>query len=89
MINGDTMDLREKAEKRVDAKIRFQENLYKYLIVNTIIAIICFVFLESFWLLAFVMFFWGIRVIDDFFKAYSLNNYREEMIQKELSKMGD
>ena len=89
MINGDTMDLREKAEKRVDAKIRFQENLYKYLIVNTIIAIICFVFLESFWLLAFLMFFWGIRVIDDFFKAYSLNNYREEMIQKELSKMGD
>ncbi len=89
MINGDTMDLREKAEKRVDAKIRFQENLYKYLIVNTIIAIICFVFLESFWLLAFVMFFWGIRVIDDFFKAYSLNNYREEMIQKELSKIGD
>ena len=89
MINGDTMDLREKAEKRVDAKIKFQENLYKYLIVNTIIAIICFVFLESFWLLAFVMFFWGIRVIDDFFKAYSLNNYREEMIQKELSKIGD
>ncbi len=89
MINGDTMDLREKAEKRVDAKIRFQENLYKYLIVNTIMAIICFVFLESFWLLAFVMFFWGIRVIDDFFKAYSLNDYREEMIQKELSKMGD
>ena len=89
MVNGDMMDLRQKAENRVDAKIRFQENLYKYLIVNTIIAIICFVFLESFWLLAFVMFFWGIRVIDDFFKAYSLNNYREEMIQKELSKMGD
>ncbi|WP_407393246.1 2TM domain-containing protein [Methanobrevibacter sp.] len=83
------MNLREQAEKRVDAKIKFQENLYKYLIVNTIIAIICFVFLQSFWLLAFVMFFWGIGVLDDFFKAYSLNSYREEMIQKELSKMGD
>ncbi|MER2013217.1 MAG: 2TM domain-containing protein [Methanobrevibacter sp.] len=89
MVNGDTMDLRQKAENRVDAKIRFQEKLYKYLIVNTIIAIICFVFLESFWLLAFVMFFWGIGVVDEFFKAYSLNDYREEMIQKELSKMGD
>lgn len=89
MVNGDTMDLRQEAEKRVDAKIRFQENLYKYLIVNIIIATICFVFLQSFWLLAFVMFFWGIRVLDDFFKAYSLNNYREQMIQKELSKMGD
>ncbi|WP_368660143.1 2TM domain-containing protein, partial [Methanobrevibacter sp.] len=38
------MDLRYEAEKRVDAKIKFQENLYKYLIVNTIIAIISLVF---------------------------------------------
>lgn len=83
------MDLRCIAEKRVDAKIKFQENLYKYLIVNTIIAIICFVFLQSFWLLAFVMFFWGIGVLDDFFNAYSLNDYREKMVQKELQKMGD
>ena len=83
------MNLREKAEKRVDAKIKFQENLYKYLIVNTIIAIISFVFLQSFWLLACVMFFWGLGVLDDFFKAYPLNNYREDMIQKEISKMGD
>ena len=77
------------AEKRVDAKIKFKENLFKYLIVNTIIAIICFAFLQSFWLLAFVMFFWGIDVVDDFFKAYSLNDYRENMIQRELSNMGD
>ena len=83
------MDLRETAEKRVDAKIRFQENLYKYLIVNTIIAVICTVFLHSYWLLAFVMFFWGIGVIDDFFDVYSLGYHREEMIQKEISKMGD
>ncbi len=66
------MNLRQEAERRVDAKIKFQENLYKYLIVNVIIAIICFVFLQSFWLLLFVMFFWGIDVIDDFFKAYPL-----------------
>ena len=88
------MDLREKAEKRVDAKIKFQENLYKYLIVNVIIAIICFVFLQSFWLLLFVMFFWGIGVIDDFFKAYPFKdivnpNYREDMINKEISRMSD
>ena len=88
------MNLREEAERRVDAKIKFQENLYKYLIVNVIIAIICFVFLQSFWLLLFVMFFWGIGVIDDFFKAYPLEdivnpNYREEMINKEISRMSD
>ncbi|WP_298501222.1 2TM domain-containing protein [uncultured Methanobrevibacter sp.] len=88
------MSLREQAEKRVDAKIKFQENLYKYLIVNTIIAIISVVFLKSYWLLLCVMFFWGIGVLDDFFKAYSYKdifgyNYRERKIQEELSKMGD
>ncbi len=77
------------AERKVDAQIKFKENLYKYLIVNTIIAVICFVFLHSYWLLAFVMFFWGMGVLDDFFKAYPLNDCRERMIEKELSKMGD
>ena len=83
------MNLRKEAEKRVDKKIKFQENLYKYLIVNTLIAIVCFVFLQSFWLLIFVMFFWGIGVLDDFFISYSLNNCREKMIEREISKMGD
>ena len=83
------MNLRQRAEKRVDAKIEFQENLYKYLIVNVIIAIICLLFLQSFWLLFFVMFFWGIDVLDKFFKAYSIRDYREKMIQKDLLKMGE
>ena len=88
------MNLRQEAEKRVDAKIKFQENLYKYLIVNSIIAIICFVFLQSFSLLIAVMFFWGIGLLSDFFKAYPFNEMigldnREKMISKELAKMGD
>ena len=83
------MDLRQKAEQRVDAKIEFQENLYKYLIVNVIIAVICLLFLNSFWLLFLVMFFWGLDVLDKFFKAYSIKDYREKMIQKEISRMGD
>ena len=83
------MNLRQRAEKRVDAKIEFQENLFKYLIVNVIIAIISLLFLQSFWLLFFVMFFWGIGVLDKFFKAYPLRDYREKMINDELSKMGD
>ena len=88
------MNLRGQAERRVETKIKFQENLYKYLIVNTIIAIICLLFLQSFWLLFFVMFFWGIGVLEKFFKAYTFSDivsphYRENMIQKEISKMGD
>ncbi len=88
------MDLRKEAERRVDAKIKFQENLYKYLIVNTIIAIICKVFLHSYGLLLAVMFFWGISVLKDFFEAYSFDcifgyDYRERKIQEEISRMGD
>lgn len=88
------MDLRQEAEKRVDAKIKFEENLYKYLFANVIIAIISFVFLKSFWLLTLVMFFWGIGLLFDFFEAYSFENivginYRERKIQEEISKMGE
>ena len=88
------MDIRKEAERRVDAKIEFQENLYKYLIVNVILAIISILFLQSFWLLFFVMFFWGIGLLDMFFDAYSFNdivgpNYRERKIQEEISKMSD
>lgn len=83
------MNLRQRAERRVDAKIEFQENLYKYIIVNVIIAIICLLFMKSFWLLFIVMFFWGFDVLDKFFKAYSIKDYREKMIEKELSKMGE
>ena len=83
------MNLRQRAERRVDAKIEFQENLYKYIIVNVIIAIICLLFMKSFWLLFIVMFFWGFDVLDKFFNAYSIKDYREKMIEKEISKMGE
>ncbi len=88
------MDIRKEAERRVNAKIEFQENLYKYLIVNVILAIISILFLQSFWLLFLVMFFWGIGILEKFFKAYPFYdiagpNYRENMIKKEISKMGD
>ena len=89
VIGVKKMDSRQVAEKRVDAKIEFQENLYKYIVVNVIIAIICLLFMKSFWLLFIVMFFWGFGILDKFFKAYSIKDYREEMIEKELSKMGE
>lgn len=88
------MDLRLEAERKVDAKIKFEENLYKYLIVNSIIAVACFVFLQSFSLLFFVMLFWGIAVLNDFFKAYPFceiiaPNYREQMVEKKLFEIGE
>lgn len=88
------MDLRQRIEKKVDAEIKFKENLYKYLVVNLIIAGISLVFLKSFSLLMAVMLFWGIGLIHDFLKAYSFDDivgydYRERKIQEELSKLGD
>ena len=35
------------------------------------------------------LFFGGFGVLDKFFKAYSIKNHREEMIKRELSKMGE
>ena len=86
------MDMRKKAEQKVDARIKFKENLYKYLIVNVIIAFISFVFLKSYWLLILVMVFWGIGVLDDFLRAYPFENivgydYRERKINEEIRKM--
>ena len=94
MITGDMMDLRQRAEQKVDAKIKFQKNLYKYIVVNSIIAVVSFVFLKSYGLLMAIMLFWGIGVVCDFLKAYSFDNivrgnYRERMIEKEISKMGE
>lgn len=88
------MNLRENAEMRVDAKIKFKENLFKYLVTNLIIAVICLIFFKGFGILFLVMLFWGIGVLNDFFKAYSIDdfvgyNYRERKIQEELKRMGE
>ena len=86
------MNLRQRAERRVDAKIEFQENLYKYIVVNVIIAIICLLFMKSFWLLFIVMFFWGIGVFKDFLMAFVFvdrfsEDYRERKIKEEMEKL--
>lgn len=83
------MHVREKAEKRVDAKIRFQENLFKFIVSNTILAIVCFVFLGDFWLLKFTMLFGGIALLKDLFDAYPISYNRERIVENELSKRGD
>lgn len=76
-------------KKELTQKLIFKKNLYKYLVANVIIAAICLLFIKSFWILFFVMFFWGIDVLDKFFKAYSIRDYRQKMIEREISKMGE
>lgn len=86
-------NLREVAEKRVERKIKFKRNLYSYIFVNIILAIVNLVFTQEYWWFLWVVFFWGIGVLVDFLKAYVLfdkfdsEEYRERKIQEEMEKL--
>ena len=78
--------LRERAERRVDRKIKFYRNLKAYVIVNAILAIINWLCTPEFW---WVMF----GVLVDFLKAYVLvdnwdsEDFRERKIEEEMMKL--
>lgn len=84
---------RARAEEIVDKKIKFYRNLKAYIITNTILLIINWIFTAEFWWVAFPLFFWGIGVIKDFLNAYIFINsfesedYRERKIKEEIEKL--
>ncbi|MBE6490173.1 MAG: 2TM domain-containing protein [Methanobrevibacter sp.] len=86
-------DLRQRAEKRVDAKIKFYKNFTAYVAVNAILAVINWIVTPEFWWVMFPVFFWGIGVFVDFLKAFVLTDkfesedYRERKIQEEMEKL--
>ena len=87
-------DIRSRAEKRVDDKIKFYRNFTAYVIVNAMLAIINWYFTPEFWWVAFPLFFWGIGVLKDFLTAFvfvNLDNesYRKRKIQEEMEKLRD
>lgn len=82
----------EKAAEKVDRKIKFYRNFMAYVIVNAFLALINFLFTPFYWWVLFPMFFWGIGVVVDFFKAFVFNDafsgdYRERKIAEEMEKM--
>ena len=85
--------IRELAEKRADAKIKFYKNFKAYIIVNAFLAVINFIFTPDFWWVLFPVFFWGIGVLVDFLKAFvfadkfDTEEYRERKIQEEMEKL--
>ena len=86
-------NLRVRAEERVDNKLKFYRNLLAYVIVNTILAIVNWIFTPEFWWVAFPLFFWGIGVVKDFliafvFDEFGNESYRERKIQEEMEKLG-
>ena len=85
--------LRERAERRVDIKIKFYRNLKAYVIVNAVLVIINWLCTPEFWWVLFPVFFWGIGVLVDFLKAYILvdnwdsEDFRERKIEEEMMKL--
>lgn len=82
----------EKAEKIVDRKIKFFNEFKAYIIVNAVLALINFIFTPEFWWVMFPLFFWGIGVLVDFFKAFVFSDnfseeYRQRKIAEEMEKM--
>lgn len=90
-----TNSLRQRAEERVNLKIKFYRNLKVYIIVNIILFFINWLCSPSFWWVMFPVFFWGIGVLADFLKAFVFidsfdsESYRERKIQEEMEKLRD
>ena len=87
-------NLRSRAEERVDAKIKFYINFTCYIIVNSILFVLNWLYTPEFWWVAFPVFFWGIGVFMNFLKAFVFINkfdgyYRERKIQEEMEKLGN
>ena len=86
-------ELRARAEQRIDAKIKFYVDFIVYIIVNSILFAINWLYTPEFWWVAFPLFFWGIGVLMKFLKAFVFidmfdEDYRERKIQKEMEKLG-
>lgn len=88
----DDQDLRQEAEKRVEAKMGFRNNLISYTVVNTIIFIIWLVtaLLGATWFPWFIfpLVGWGIGLGFHAWEVYGEGSkMQESMVQKEIEKM--
>ncbi|ADC46511.1 hypothetical protein mru_0660 [Methanobrevibacter ruminantium M1] len=84
--------LYDKAERRVDEKIKFYRHLYSYIAVNVILAVINLIFFKGDWWFLWVSLFWGIGLVSHFIKTFVIFNYfddhhRDSMIENEMAKM--
>lgn len=86
-------NLRQLAEKRADAKIKFYKSFMIYIIVNAFLAIINALYTPQFWWVLFPVFFWGIGVFVKFLNAFVVMDrfdtleYRERKIEEEMEKL--
>ena len=89
MLEGKLYD---RAEKRVDEKIRFYHHLFSYVLVNLLLCVVNYVCTPHDWWVQWVIFFWGIGLLINFLKVFVLYDkfgelYRDNMIEKEMKRM--
>ena len=87
-------NLYNRAEERVDKKIKFYRNLQAYLAVNALLAVINWLFTPQFWWVMFPAFFWGLGVLKDFLIAFVFvdmfsEDYRQRKIEEEMARLSD
>ncbi|WP_462316764.1 2TM domain-containing protein [Methanobrevibacter sp.] len=87
-------NLYNRAEERVDKKIKFYRNLQAYLAVNALLAVINWLFTPQFWWVMFSVFFWGLGVLKDFLVAFVFvdmfsEDYRQRKIEEEMARLSD
>jgi hypothetical protein len=87
-------NLYNRAEERVDKKVRFYRNLQAYIMVNALLAVINWFFTPEFWWVMFPVFFWGLGVLKDFLMAFVFvdmfsEDYRQRKIDEEMAKLSD
>ena len=87
-------NLYNRAEERVDKKIKFYRNLQAYLAVNALLAVINWLFTPQFWWVMFPVFFWGLGVLKDVLVAFVFvdmfsEDYRQRKIEEEMAKLSD
>jgi fatty acid desaturase len=96
--NSEDQELRDKAEKIVEAKIGFRQHLLFYLIVNFFLFIVWLVIAlvvgGGAWFPWFVfpLAGWGIGIILHAYETYGATHQyarREELIRKEMERMRD
>jgi len=85
-------NLYNRAEKKVDEKIKFYRHLFSYVFVISILFVVNYLFTPNEWWFLWIALFWGIGVLFNYMGVFILDDkfdelYKDNMIKKEMEKM--
>jgi len=85
-------NLYNRAEKKVDEKIKFYRHLFSYVFVISILFVVNYLFTSNEWWFLWIALFWGIGVLFNYMGVFILDDkfdelYKDNMIKKEMEKM--